>query len=354
MMISDDLGDQHWEAARFAITGAFWRWPDSVRRPDEIRRFLDHHVRLQGAGEDHRSHLGYASQAILFLQDEGRFSPLTSEYVRDFDWTNPSFVRGIRSMMHPSSSLQWAAIGLTALASDTWFDCPVPMMEPEQMHEFCENLVTFLVNDQAYHDPFTKWIVTVLFGMLYSQEWRKHTATRLWSILAYCPRVGESELVRWCLRNAVELLEFVRGLTDKEGLKWWCWTLWFHYDKLGTAARDEVKVTVGMLRNDGLPDLNLYLKLLQDKVSKMRQQIDELSDTERLSSAGRIIDRSGRELRRPVGSHYWRAVDRCSMRGCNSPTHCDVSRAFSLSLRFFVILPRLLVFFSIQPTYYGI
>ena len=63
--------------------------------------------------------------------------------------------------------------------------------------------------------------VTILFEMLRSSEWTKHVVTRFWSMFAYSARTDETrESVRWCLQNAIELLEFTRGLPDSEGLKW--------------------------------------------------------------------------------------------------------------------------------------
>ena len=41
-----------------------------------------------------------------------------------------------------------------------------------------------------------------------------------------------------------------------------------------------------MLRNDGLLDLNLYLSLMQEEVTKTRQQLNELSNRDRQSPIG--------------------------------------------------------------------
>ena len=286
VMAPDNLEDQHWEAARLAVRGAFGGWPRSPGEPKEIVKFLDYHVGLQGVGEDHGLYITYASQAILFLQDNEGINPLGSKCVRDFDWASPSFVGGIRSMMRPHNltNLRRSAVGLIALVSDRWFDSSAPVFQLEERLEFCEHVATFTTH--AYHDPHTKkWSVAVLFGMLRSPEWRKHIVTGFWSVLAYCPLVEELESVKWCLQNATELLKFTRGLPDGEGLKWWHWTLWFHYDRLDKTTQDEVKkVAVDMWRNDGHPDLHLYLNLFQGEASAIRKQIDELPFKD--SSAG--------------------------------------------------------------------
>jgi hypothetical protein len=123
-------------------------------------------------------------------------------------------------------------------------------MEPEEMSKFCEHVATFM--DRLFTSKYQEESVTVLFGMLRSPEWRKHIVTRFWRVLAYCTQVRDTESVRWCLQNAIELLEFTRGLPDGEGLKWWYGTLWLCYDKLDATVRDEVKrIAADMLRGDG-------------------------------------------------------------------------------------------------------
>ena len=278
IMASDNPEDQHWEAARLAVRGAAKDMLGFMEQPGNILKFLYHHICLHGAGKDHGPDIAGPLQTIFLLRELAGTDPLASESARDFDWTSQSFVAGVRSMMRPDgfSRLPWFAVGLTALLSDRWFDCSVPVMEPEQRREFCEHMARFM--EHVHHDPGTKkWSVTILFGMLRSPEWRSHIVTQFWGSLAYCPLVEELESVTWCLGNAIELLEFTRGLPDGEGLKWWYWTLWFHYDRLDTTALEEVKkIAVDMRQNDGLSDLNLYLNLIQEEVSEKRKRIDTL------------------------------------------------------------------------------
>ena len=175
-------------------------------------------------------------------------------------------------------------VALVALVSDWWFNFSVPIMEPEGMSEFCENLA--LLMDEVVHDLRLKtWSVTLIFGMLRSPDWRKHVVPRLWSVLAYSNgmewkelTVKELESVRWCLQNAIKLLDFMRGLPDGEGLKWWFGTLWLHFDKLDSTTRDEVKRIAGGMRNDDLSDLNFCLGLIKGEVSRLQQQVNEPRD----------------------------------------------------------------------------
>jgi hypothetical protein len=160
-------------------------------------------------------------------------------------------------------------------------------MEPEEKSKFCEHIAT-LMDEVIHAQPDKMTAVAILFGMLRSPEWRKHIVTRFWRVLAYCTQIPATESVRWCLQNAIELLEFTRELPDKEGLKWWYGTLWFYYDQLDTTSRDEVKrIAMDMLRGDGLSDLNLYLTLMQDEATRIRRAINELSEIARRSAFGR-------------------------------------------------------------------
>jgi len=298
IMVSDNLTDQHWEASRLAIYGAFhgppgrfW-WPSDIDKeePKEILKFLDHHLGLQGAGVDHGSSIALALEAPFVLSSLYEIGFLTFKCTREFNWGSPSLVRGVRSIMHPDrpGKLQEKAFHLVSIISDLWFNSSMPIMEPEEMSEFCEHLAMFVI-DSLFHDEFLQRSgITILFGMLRSPVWREHIFAGFWSMFAYFTLVKEEqESVRWCLENAIELLEFTRGLSHSEGLKWWYGTLWFHYGKLDPTVRDEVKkIAVDMLGNDGLSDLNLYLSVIGQVVARIQEQIDELSDEERLNSYG--------------------------------------------------------------------
>ena len=293
IMASDDLTDQHWEAARLAIRGAFKAGadiaPPKVVGLGETLKFLDYHLclRLLGAGRDHDSSIISAIDAIATRANNYQADPFTVESIGKFNRTGPSFAYGVRSMMYPSNTiaLRSAAIGLIAFTSDQWFNSPAPV---EEMSEFCEHLAVFVVDDTT-HAPFIrKCGVKILFAMLCSPEWRKHIDTRFWSMLVYCTQVpGEPESFKWCLRNAIELLEFTRGLPDGEGSKWWYGTLWFYYDRLYATARDEVeRIARAMSLGHGLSDLNLYLNLIERDVARIRQEVDELRDEDKLDKVG--------------------------------------------------------------------
>ena len=284
IVASDDLTDQHWEAARLAARRAV-RMGSKITSssPGEgeckvILKLLDYHLGLRGSGKDHVPSIAFALETII-RQRDGWVDPLTAECIRGFNCASPSFVRGMHLIMRPDNPLElWrSATRLISLASDQWFNSPTPVMEPEEMVEFCEHLAVFMIDGHTPRLVTWRSSATILFGMLRSQEWRKHIVTRLWGVFAFCGLVGkEQESFRWCLRNAIELLEFTRGLSDGEGLKWWYATLWFHYDKLDSTVRDEVeRIARDMLLNDRLSDLNSCLDLIENEVAWIRKRPEE-------------------------------------------------------------------------------
>jgi len=264
-----------------------------VGEPKEILKFLDYHLGLQGAGEDHGSSISLALGATLVMSHDNRPVPLIVASIRNFDCANPSFVRGMRSIMHPSEPplLRSWAIGFIAIISDRWFNSLVPVMEREEMSEFCEHLAVSMIAYVVFLPATMRRGVSIFFGMLRSSEWREHIVIRSWSILTHCTLVEEEqELFRWCLQNATELLEFTRRLPDGEGLKWWYGTLWFHFDKLDHTVRGEVeRIAEGMSLGDGLSDLRLYLNLIDQEVAKTRREMDGLTNEDGLTHVGIVL-----------------------------------------------------------------
>ena len=282
IMASNELTDQHWEAARFAVDGACSVVsPSVVGEPKELVRFLDYHIVLHGSGEDYESYITPALKALLRLQDLDDVHPPTFQCIRGFNWTSPSFVRGICSMIQPqyNPQLRGDTTFLIALVSDTWFDRVASVMNPQEISEFGENMALFM--DQIVHQTHTKKnAVAVLFGMLRSPSWREHIVTRFWKVLAYCNLVGGLEVVKLCLENAIQLLEFTKGLSlsdDGEGLKWWYGTLWFYYHKLSPTVQAEVKKVAEVIPRN---HLNLYLNLIEDEAGRLRKELNELPEEE--------------------------------------------------------------------------
>ena len=150
IMASDDETEEYWDAARYAIRGAFQRNADlttltETEKHQDILKFLDHHLGLQGTGEDHIPSIAYAFEAIL-VRVNGRPIPRILESTRSFNCTRPSFVLGMRSIMRSTANnrIREFVIRFIALVSDQWFNPPMLIMEPEDRIEFCENLARLM------------------------------------------------------------------------------------------------------------------------------------------------------------------------------------------------------------------
>ena len=299
IMAPEDMTEEYWEAARHTMRGAFQRSIGgmaslpAVGNPKEILKFLDYHLDRQGAGEDHTTFIFYAFDAILVLLPGGRLMPLVAEGIKNFNCASSSFVRGMRSIISPTSNA-WTrefAMRFMPHIHVQWFCSPVPVMEPEDMTEFSEHIAMLIVDAGPTAYPTTKQFFPSLFSMLRSQEWRQHMVTRLWSLLAHWTLADEEEeSFKWCLKNAVELLEFTKGLSDGERFKWWYGTLWFHFEKLDPTVRSEVeRIAVEMSSGDGLSDLDLYLSIIGQEVDRTRRKLEELTEEARVARSGMAL-----------------------------------------------------------------
>ena len=292
-MASDDLTKEHWVAARLAIHGAFQRSIDGtlppVGEPVEILQFLNRHLRLQGEGEDHASSIAVALNAITSTQN-GRFTPEMVECIRNFNCALPRFVKGMCSILHPSSLALTRGLAITfiGLISDQWFDSLLPIMESKERSEFCKHLAVYMLEEILPDRIIRRRFFPILFGMLRSSKWRENIDTRLWGLLAHCALVeGEEDSFKWCLQNALEILEFTGRSRDDERFKWWYGTLWFHFDKLNSTVQGEVKrIAKVMSSGDGPSDLSLYLNLIGQEVERTRRQLDGLNEEKRLARSG--------------------------------------------------------------------
>ena len=281
---SEDLTEQHWEVARLAIRNTLLKKADERK---EIFKFLDHHLCLQGEGEDHGSSIASALDAILVTQSSGlELDPQGIESVRNFTWSGPSFVKGLRSIMRPANTfgLRFNAMGLIAAISDKLFNSSALTMEGREMSEFCEHLAVFMI-DEARHIEFVQSCgIAIILGQLRSPEWREHIAARFWSYLAYAIRdwTEGSEALTGCLENAIELLGFVRGLPHGEGFKWWYGLLWLHHEKLNAEVGDEVERVAKAMSGDRALVLRLYLSLIQHEITRIQKEMENPSDKFRM------------------------------------------------------------------------
>ena len=113
-------------------------------------------------------------------------------------------------------------------------------------------------------------------------------ATRLWSLFAEWTLVDEEDAsFQWCLKNAIELLEFTKGSPDAERFRWWYGTLWFHFEKLDPTVQSEVeRIATEMSSGGVLSDLSLYLNLIGQETERTQRQLDGLTEDDRLGRSG--------------------------------------------------------------------
>lgn len=64
-------------------------------------------------------------------------------------------------------------------------------MGPEDMAEFCEHIVVFVIDEARHEELIRGWGLTILFEMLHSPEYRKHIIPRFWGMLVHCSDVKE-------------------------------------------------------------------------------------------------------------------------------------------------------------------
>ena len=104
--------------------------PPMVEEPKEIFKFLDYHLGLQGAEEDHTSSIDLAPEAMHEELLDRQADPLIVECTKNFNCASQSFVKGMCLIMQPDGAvpLGCKAISLISFISDRWFNSPAPIM----------------------------------------------------------------------------------------------------------------------------------------------------------------------------------------------------------------------------------
>ena len=129
--------EKKWAASRLAMHSAYSRdkflpW---VEDPQDVLTFLVHHFdsAINGGSQDEPIQDGL--RALAYAS-----SPVTIKALKDFDPTNPPFVRGIRHVFQDNKPFQLrkAALSFLPLIGDRWFNTPHPIMESSEMKSFCK------------------------------------------------------------------------------------------------------------------------------------------------------------------------------------------------------------------------
>ena len=183
--------EKKWQAARFTMHGAyksdeFLPW---VGDPQDVLTFLGHHFELATQGGRNQDEpiqnalrtLAYASSAI------------TIEALKDFDPTEPAFVRGICHVFQDDRlpQLRRAALFFLPLIGDKWFNTRTPIMDLDQLRLLCADWASAVDGIELTYNA-QKATLTVLLGMINSPHWRPHIIPNKWKLLEYFTSVPVS------------------------------------------------------------------------------------------------------------------------------------------------------------------
>ena len=257
-----------WEASRLALHGAY-KWDKFlpwVEDPQNILTFLDHHFDLATRlGQDHDEPIQSALRALAYASNE-----VTTEALKSFDPTEPSFVRGICHVYQSTKPflLHKAALFFLPLIGDKWFNTPDLIMKPDEMKSLCADWASAVDGIENTHDV-QKATLAVLFGMINSPHWRPYIATEKWKLLENFSSVpDDSHPLRRCLDNP-ELIEAISGVGNPVAILLWLAILWLKYKELSDEVREQLETaTKEVAQSRRRADLDMYLSVMDTELGK--------------------------------------------------------------------------------------
>ena len=223
--------EKKWDAARLTMHGAYKsdKFLPSVEDPKDILAFLAHHFDL-ATGDDHSQDKPIQDALRALAHTPG---PAAVEALRNFDPTQPSFVRGICNVCQDNNppQLRKAAFFFLPLISDRWFDNPDPVMTPDQMKSFCMDWASAMDQLESTEDV-KKTALTVLFGMINSPHWLPYIVADKWALLeSFALIPDDSQPLRKCLDNP-ELMDAIKNTGNAAATSVWLKILWLKYGEL--------------------------------------------------------------------------------------------------------------------------
>ena len=230
--------EKKWEASRFALHGAY-KWDKVlpwVDDPQDILTFLNYHFELAAKGENQDVPIQNALRALAYAS-----SSVTTEALKNFDPTQPSFVLGTCHVFKREKPvrLRKAALFLLPLIGDKWFNTRDPIMKPDEMKELCEDWASAV--DNVGPATVQRAALTVLFGMMNSRHWRPHIVKDKWKLLEYFVSVPhDSEPLRRCLENT-ELISAISEVGSRDAAVLWPTILWVKYKELSPEVRKQLE-----------------------------------------------------------------------------------------------------------------
>ena len=266
--------EKKWDAARLAMYGAY-KWDKFlpwVEDPKDILAFLDHHFDLAARlGENHDEPIQYALRALAYASGPGTVGAL-----KNFDPTEPSFVRGICYVFQDSKPFQLrkAALFFLPLIGDRWFTTLEPIMKPDRMRSLCVDWASTADGIEHTYDV-QKATLAVLFGMINSSHWRPHIVTEKWKLLEYFTSVpDDSQPLKRCLDNP-ELVDAISRVDNPVAMVLWLAVLWLKYTELIPEVREQLEVITKDVAQRRRKDLDMYLSVMDSELKKAKEGLEE-------------------------------------------------------------------------------
>ena len=259
--------EKKWQASRLAMHGAYkWdKFLPQVEYPNDILTFLDHHFDLATRGGQNQDEpIQNALRALAYAS-----SPVAIEALKDFDPTEPSFVRGICYVFQDTKPLQLrrTALLFLPLIGDKWFNTTNPIMEPDQMKDLCVDWASAVDGINHTHDV-QKASLAVLFDMINSTHWRPRIIPDKWKLLEYFTSVpDDSQPLKRCLDNP-EIMDVVSKVNDPAVTVLWLAILWFQYNELIPEVREQLEAVTKEVAQSRGTDLDVCLLLMDSELGK--------------------------------------------------------------------------------------
>ena len=266
--------EMKWEASRLAIHGAYKsdKFLPCVEDPQDILTFLDHHFDLVTGGRNHHVPIQDALRTLGLAS-----GPATIEALEDFDLTKPSFVRGICCVFQDDKPLQLRQDTLLflPLIGDGWFGAPDPIMEPNEMRDFCMDWAS-TVDSVEHTCDVQKPILAVLLGMINSSHWRPCVVMENWELLKYFTSIPNDSLPLGRCINNLEVTDTIRNMENLDVMISWLAILCWKYEELVREVQEQLETVVKEnVRGDSRTYLDVCLSAVNSELKKAKDALQQ-------------------------------------------------------------------------------
>jgi hypothetical protein len=261
------------KASRLSLHGAYKHGdsPPPVGDPEDILAFLAIRFDLATKRDQNQYEpvqdepIQDALRALAYTSD-----PVTIDALKRFILTEPSFVSGICYVYQANKPLELrkAALFFLPFIGDRWFNARDPIMEPDQMKDFCVNWAS-AVDVIEHTADVQKAILAVLLRMINSPRWRPYIVLDKWDLLKYFTSVPDDfQPLKRCIDNP-GLTDTISNVGNPAAMKHWLTILWLKHKRLNTQVREELEtVTKEFAQGRRRADLNTCLSTMDSELGK--------------------------------------------------------------------------------------